>query len=166
MSGNWVLSALLVIPAVGAVLIALLRGESKETVQNARYIALWTTLITFLVSLYAWAQFDPAKPGFQLVEQSNWFSNAILYKLGVDGLKVGIGPGSICTTRVVSGAGVPQITAIAECSKATRASGVPLMIAMAAGDAWIRHVPGPNGLPGGYPVSFRDGVLELDLFAH
>jgi IMP dehydrogenase len=38
----------------------------------------------------------------------------------VDGVKVGIGPGSICTTRVVSGAGVPQITAIAECSKATR----------------------------------------------
>src|SRR6202050_5123516 len=40
-----------------------------------------------------------------------------LIKLGVDGIKVGIGPGSICTTRVVSGAGVPQITAIVECSK-------------------------------------------------
>ena len=38
-----------------------------------------------------------------------------LIALGVDGIKVGIGPGSICTTRVVSGAGVPQITAIAEC---------------------------------------------------
>jgi IMP dehydrogenase len=46
---------------------------------------------------------------------------------GVDGIKVGIGPGSICTTRVVSGAGVPQVTAIAECSKATRGSGVPLI---------------------------------------
>ena len=43
------------------------------------------------------------------------------------------------------------------------ASGVPLMIAMAAGDAWFGHVPGPHGLPGGYPVAFRDGVLELDL---
>jgi len=42
-------------------------------------------------------------------------------------------------------------------------SGVPLMIAMAAGDSWIGHVPGPNGLPGGYPAVFRDGVLELDL---
>src|SRR5438128_1979900 len=50
-----------------------------------------------------------------------------LISLGVDGIKVGIGPGSICTTRVVSGAGVPQITAIAECAKATRASGVPLI---------------------------------------
>ena len=50
-----------------------------------------------------------------------------LIDLGVDGIKVGIGPGSICTTRVVSGAGVPQITAIAECAKATAGSGVPLI---------------------------------------
>jgi len=46
--------------------------------------------------------------------------------LGVDGIKVGIGPGSICTTRVVSGADVPQITAISEASRATRGTGVPL----------------------------------------
>ena len=50
-----------------------------------------------------------------------------LIELGVDGVKVGIGPGSICTTRVVSGAGVPQITAIHECSRATRPAGVPLI---------------------------------------
>jgi len=50
-----------------------------------------------------------------------------LIDLGADGIKVGMGPGSICTTRVVSGAGVPQITAIAECSRATRDSGVPLI---------------------------------------
>src|SRR5260221_521228 len=50
-----------------------------------------------------------------------------LIGLGIDGIKVGIGPGSICTTRVVSGAGVPQITAIAECAKATAGSGVPLI---------------------------------------
>jgi len=50
-----------------------------------------------------------------------------LIRLGADGVKVGIGPGSICTTRVVSGAGVPQITAIAECSKATREGKVPLI---------------------------------------
>ena len=47
--------------------------------------------------------------------------------LGVDGIKVGIGPGSISTTRVVSGAGVPQITAIAECARAARPAGVPLI---------------------------------------
>src|SRR3954452_22861761 len=50
-----------------------------------------------------------------------------LISLGVDGIKVGIGPGSICTTRVVSGAGVPQIRAISECSRATREGGVTLI---------------------------------------
>ncbi len=50
-----------------------------------------------------------------------------LISLGVDGIKVGIGPGSICTTRVVSGAGVPQITAISECARACREGGVPLI---------------------------------------
>ncbi|HKA01308.1 MAG TPA: IMP dehydrogenase [Candidatus Solibacter sp.] len=50
-----------------------------------------------------------------------------LIALGVDGIKVGIGPGSICTTRVVSGAGVPQITAISECARATRPAGVALI---------------------------------------
>ncbi|MBI3679672.1 MAG: IMP dehydrogenase [Acidobacteria bacterium] len=50
-----------------------------------------------------------------------------LIDLGVDGIKIGIGPGSICTTRVVSGAGVPQITAIMECARAARVARVPLV---------------------------------------
>ena len=50
-----------------------------------------------------------------------------LVRAGVDGIKVGIGPGSICTTRVVTGVGVPQITAIAEAARATRDAGVPVI---------------------------------------
>jgi IMP dehydrogenase len=50
-----------------------------------------------------------------------------LVALGVDGVKVGIGPGSICTTRVVTGAGVPQITAVAECTRAASKAGVPVI---------------------------------------
>src|ERR1700693_5868996 len=50
-----------------------------------------------------------------------------LISLGVDGLKIGIGPGSICTTRVVTGAGVPQITAIIETSRAAKGTGVPII---------------------------------------
>src|SRR5258707_7489755 len=50
-----------------------------------------------------------------------------LVRAGVDGVKVGIGPGSICTTRVVTGVGVPQITAIAEAARATRDAGVPVI---------------------------------------
>ena len=50
-----------------------------------------------------------------------------LISLGIDGLKVGIGPGSICTTRVVTGAGVPQLTAILEASRAAEGTGVPVI---------------------------------------
>jgi IMP dehydrogenase len=50
-----------------------------------------------------------------------------LISLGIDGLKIGIGPGSICTTRVVTGAGVPQITAILEASRAAKDTGVPII---------------------------------------
>jgi len=50
-----------------------------------------------------------------------------LIETGVDAVKVGIGPGSICTTRVVTGAGVPQITAVTECVRAAKSSGVPII---------------------------------------
>lgn len=50
-----------------------------------------------------------------------------LIRAGVDAVKVGMGPGSICTTRVVTGAGVPQITAIIDCAKVARRSGIPII---------------------------------------
>src|SRR5687768_15960092 len=53
-------------------------------------------------------------------------TNALI-KAGVDAVKVGIGPGSICTTRVVTGAGVPQISAIKECVDAAKNTGVPVI---------------------------------------
>lgn len=57
-----------------------------------------------------------------------------LIDVGVDGVKVGVGPGSICTTRVVAGVGVPQVTAISEASKAGKKAGVPII-----GDGGIRY---------------------------
>jgi len=50
-----------------------------------------------------------------------------LAQLGVDAVKVGVGPGSICTTRVVTGTGVPQLTAVADCAKAVREFGIPVI---------------------------------------
>ncbi len=57
-----------------------------------------------------------------------------LIDAGADGVKVGVGPGSICTTRVVAGVGVPQVTAIYEAARACRAAGVPLI-----GDGGLQH---------------------------
>jgi NADH-quinone oxidoreductase subunit M len=66
----------------------MLRGDDEASNNNARWIALWATLITFGLSLVAWARFNPALAGFQLLEQRDWFSHAILYKLGVDGISM------------------------------------------------------------------------------
>jgi NADH-quinone oxidoreductase subunit M len=88
MSGSWILSALLILPVIGAAFILLLPGESEATKRNARWIAFFATLITFVLSLVAWGRFDPSLPGFQLVEEHDWFSHVILYKLGVDGVSM------------------------------------------------------------------------------
>ena len=68
-------------------------------------------------------------PGIELVAGNIATADAAeaLIKAGVDAIKVGIGPGSICTTRVVAGIGVPQITAIADCAKVARKHGVSLI---------------------------------------
>jgi IMP dehydrogenase len=68
-------------------------------------------------------------PGIQLIVGNVGTNEGAceLVRLGVDGIKVGIGPGSICTTRIVSGAGVPQLTAISECSRAAREADIPLI---------------------------------------
>ncbi|WP_243374419.1 IMP dehydrogenase [Geotalea sp. SG265] len=68
-------------------------------------------------------------PGIELIAGNIATADAAeaLIKAGVDAIKVGIGPGSICTTRVVAGIGVPQITAIAECAKVARKHGVSLI---------------------------------------
>jgi NADH-quinone oxidoreductase subunit M len=88
MFGFGILSGLLALPIVGCLALLLLRGDDEATRNNARWIALWTTIATFILSLFAWGEFNYAASGFQLVEQRSWFSSAIAYRLGVDGLSL------------------------------------------------------------------------------
>jgi len=75
------------------------------------------------------AQIRKMFPHIQLVagNVATGAATKALIEVGVNGVKVGIGPGSICTTRVVAGIGVPQVTAIYECATAARGSGVPII---------------------------------------
>lgn len=86
MFGFGILSAVVFLPLAGAAFILALRGDDKATLDNARYAALGTTVVVFLLSLYAYAQFDPSTSAFQLVEEKSWFGQGLIYKLGVDGL--------------------------------------------------------------------------------
>ncbi len=78
------LSIVMFLPLVGALIIGFLNPEAKG---NARWVALWTTTITFLVSLIVWFHFDTTVSGFQFVETRAWL-DVFKFKLGVDGISV------------------------------------------------------------------------------
>ena len=82
------LSIVTFIPALAALILAIfLRGEDDAAQRNAKWVALFATTITFLISLGIYFEFDPADPGFQFVEQSDWLLG-LQYKMGVDGISV------------------------------------------------------------------------------
>jgi NADH-quinone oxidoreductase subunit M len=85
MFGFGILTGLLVLPLVGAAFILAQRGDEASVNSNARYAALITTVATFILAVVAWGRFDSANPGFQMVETHGWVSEAIKFKLGVDG---------------------------------------------------------------------------------
>ena len=98
MFGFGILSGLVILPLIGAAFILCLRGEDEATLSNARWAALLTTIITFLMSLWAWSLFDAQSSNFQLVEQKEWLGAGLIYKLGVDGMSM---PFVLLTTFLV-----------------------------------------------------------------
>ena len=88
MSYAWpILSTITFLPLVGALLIAALRGGDESADRNARFIALWTTLVTFALTLLLWRDFDPSTAQFQFVEQRAWL-RVIKFHMGVDGISL------------------------------------------------------------------------------
>src|ERR1700730_10954219 len=86
MFGFGILSCIVFLPLAGAGFILALRGSDEATLENARLAALGTTVIVFLLSLYAYARFDPSSSAFQFVEEKGWFGHGLVYKMGVDGI--------------------------------------------------------------------------------
>ncbi len=89
MVASWpILSTLLLVPLFGALLILLVRGEPEQVDRNVRHVALYATLVNFLLAILLWIQFDPANPGFQFLEDHRWIGETIHFKLGVDGISL------------------------------------------------------------------------------
>jgi len=86
MFGFGILSCIVFLPLAGAGFILALRGNDEATLENARWAALGTTVIVLLLSLYAYARFDPSSSAFQFVEEKGWFGHGLVYKMGVDGI--------------------------------------------------------------------------------
>jgi NADH-quinone oxidoreductase subunit M len=95
---SWpILSVVTFLPIVGAIFIAFLRDD-EDGARNARWIALWTTLITFAISLILVWRFDASSADFQFLEKRPWLGGAINYSMGVDGISL---PFVILTTALM-----------------------------------------------------------------
>jgi NADH-quinone oxidoreductase subunit M len=89
MSDFPILSLVTFLPLVGAFFILLIRGDNEVVARNARMTALWTSSITFFLSLLLWTGFDRKSAAFQFVEKNPWIESFdISYHMGVDGISV------------------------------------------------------------------------------
>ena len=86
---DWpLLSTVTFLPLVGALMILLVKGDDALARRNIHNVALWTTIVTFLISLLIWNQFDNSDPGFQMQEKADWIGTTIAYRMGVDGISM------------------------------------------------------------------------------
>src|ERR1700749_3590303 len=88
-AGFPILSLITWLPLVGCLMIMSVRGDEETVASNARWPALWTSLIVLVLSLVLWVQFDPSDPGFQFNEHLTWMPEyKVGYSMGVDGISV------------------------------------------------------------------------------
>ena len=82
-----ILSSLILLPTIGALFIFFVRSSNSQY-QSSKYVALFITLANFILSLYLWIIFDKSIVDFQFVEEREWISGFVNYKVGVDGISI------------------------------------------------------------------------------
>ena len=87
---SWpVLSVVTFLPLVGVLFLLMINDDEAATARNSRWVALFTSVTTFVISLFVLVGFDPSVAGFQMVEQVEWLpALGLSYKMGVDGISV------------------------------------------------------------------------------
>ena len=83
-----ILSAIIFIPLIGALFILITRGPQKNVEKNSKYVAIFSSLTNFLLSLFLWHSFDISTSDFQFVEEKNWMEGFINFQLGIDGISI------------------------------------------------------------------------------
>ena len=82
-----ILSSLILLPTIGALFIFFVRSSNSQY-QSSKYVALFITLANFFLSLYLWIVFDKSIVDFQFVEEREWISGFVNYKVGIDGISI------------------------------------------------------------------------------
>ena len=86
---DWpILSTITFLPLLGAFFIFLIRGDEATAANNAKAVALWTSVVTLFLTGFMVSQFDESTAAFQFVERINWLGDGVDYAMGVDGISV------------------------------------------------------------------------------
>ena len=80
-----ILSSLILLPIIGSLFLLFSKDKNSNT---GKYVALFTSFVNFLISIYLWYQFDPSTSNFQFVEDREWLKGFINYKVGIDGISI------------------------------------------------------------------------------
>jgi len=83
-----ILSAIIFIPLIGAFFILLTKGSQNNVEKNSKYVAVFSSSVNLLLSLFLWFSFDYQTHEFQFVEEKNWIDGFISFKLGIDGISI------------------------------------------------------------------------------
>ena len=82
-----ILSSLILLPTIGALFLFFIK-EKEGNNNTIKYVALFTTVVNFLISIYLWIVFDQSTSSFQFIEDRTWIKGFINYKVGVDGISI------------------------------------------------------------------------------
>ena len=82
-----ILSSLILLPTIGSLFLFFSKDKPNSN-QTIKYVALFTSIVNFLISIYLWYQFDPTTSDFQFVEDRQWIKGFINYKVGIDGISI------------------------------------------------------------------------------
>ena len=83
-----ILSAIIFIPLIGSLFILITKGGQKNIEKNTKNIAIFSSLVNFLLALFLWYSFDNSTSDFQFVEEKIWIDGFISFKLGIDGISI------------------------------------------------------------------------------
>ena len=83
-----ILSAIILIPLIGAFFIFIARGTQKNVERNSKYVAIFSSLTNLLLSIILWFSFDASTHEFQFIEEKKWMEGFINFQLGIDGISI------------------------------------------------------------------------------
>ena len=83
-----ILSVIILIPLIGALFILVTKEEQKTVIKNSKYVAIFSSLANFFLSIFLWYSFDASTSEFQFVEKREWIRGFINFHLGIDGISM------------------------------------------------------------------------------